>query len=132
MSVATVLEPQLAPGRRSAAWRDDPWPAIPPTLVTIHRRSPRDEGSRQVVCKLDGQLVGELLFGQSHTVETWPGEHELFVHNTLMWRRVRFEVAPGGHVHFTVVNRAPAGFYFLLLTIGVAPLILSVERGAPL
>ena len=103
------------------------WPLLPPTLLTLHRTSPRDEGSRQVVCKLDGAWVTDLLYGQEHTLEILPGTHELRLHNTLMWRTVRFRVQPGGHAHFTVVNRAPAGFYPLLLIIGVAPLVLEVR-----
>ena len=65
------------------------------------------------------------------TAEVAPGPHELLVHNTLMWRRVSFDALPGAHVHFTVVNRAPLGFYALLLVVGVAPLVLSVEPGRP-
>lgn len=106
---------------------DEGWPVLPPTLLTVHRRSPRDEGSRQIVCKLDGAWVTDLLYGQEFTLEVLPGAHELRVHNTLMWRTVRFTVAPGGHARVGVVNRAPIGFYALLLTIGVAPLLLEVE-----
>ena len=101
------------------------------TLLTIHRESPRDEQSRQVVCALDGRHVADLLYGQRCTIGIAPGEHHLKVHNTLMWRRARFEALPGHHVRFTVANHAPPGFHALLLVIGVAPLILSLQRGAP-
>lgn len=107
------------------------WPLLPPTLLTVHRTSPRDEGSRQVVCKLDGVWITDLLYGEEHTVEVLPGDHELRLHNTLMWRTLRFTVAPGGHARFAVVNRAPAGFYALLLIIGVAPLVLEVQPSGP-
>jgi hypothetical protein len=119
------------PAGEGLEWRSTDaqgWPLLPPTLLTLHRTSPRDEGSRQVVCRLDGVRLADLLFGQQFTMEVLPGEHELRVHNTLMWRTLRFTVAPGGHARFGVVNRAPIGFYVLLLTIGVAPLVLEVER----
>ena len=123
--------PVAAPAFRPHDVDEDGWPILPPTLVTVHRTSPRDEQSRQVVVHLDGRRVGELLYGQSLTVEVVPGRHELHAHNTLMWRRVAFHAVPGAHVHFTAVNRAPAGFYALLLVIGVAPLILTLEQGPP-
>jgi hypothetical protein len=123
--------PVVAPEFRREDVDQDGWPLLPPTLVTVHRTSPCDEQSRQVVVRLDGRPVGELLYGQSLTIEVAPGRHELLAHNTLMWRRVAFDVAPGAHRHFTAVNRAPAGFHALLLVVGVAPLILTLEQGAP-
>jgi hypothetical protein len=64
-------------------------------------------------------------------VEILPGEHTLRVHNTLVRKTVRFEAAPGGHVHFTVANRAGRGYYFLIFLVGVAPLYLTVQPGLP-
>lgn len=125
-AIDTASVPAAAPEWRSTDAHG--WPLLPPTLLTVHRTSPRDEGSRQVVCRLDGVWITDLLFGDEHTVEVLPGDHELRLHNTLMWRTVRFTVAPGGHARFAVVNRAPAGFYALLLIIGVAPLLLEVQQ----
>ena len=85
-------------------------------------------GDPITVCKLDGRWVADLLYGQACTIEVPPGDHELRAHNTLMWRTCRVTVPPGGHAHVEVVNRAPAGFYALLLIIGVAPLVLEVRR----
>lgn len=121
----TLPGPAAAPGLRRTD--EQGWPLLPPTLLTLRRTSPRDEGSRQIVCKLDGAWVADLLHGQEHTLEVLPGAHELLVHNTLMWRTVRFTVKPGGHAHVGVVNRAPVGFYALLLIVGVAPLVLEVK-----
>ncbi len=73
----------------------------------------------------------ELLFGQRMMREISPGPHTLRVHNTLMWRTVTFDAPPGGHVHFTVMNRSGRGYYALLFVLGVAPLFLAVEPGAP-
>ena len=124
-----VLEPE--PLRVRHGEEEFDWPILPPTLLTVHRTSPDDEQSRQIVWRLDGTKVSELLFGQAHTVEIAPGPHTLFVHNTLMWRSVGFEAPPGEHVHFTVANRAGRSYYLLLFVIGVAPLYLTLERGAP-
>jgi hypothetical protein len=124
-----VLEPQ--PLRIGDPYEEFEWPILPPTLLTVHRTSPADEQSRQIVVRLDGKKVVELLYGETLTIEIAPGPHTLLVHNTLMWRSVTFDAAPGGHVHFTVANRAGRSYYVLLLIIGVAPLYLMVERGAP-
>lgn len=107
------------------------WPTIPPTLVTIRRTSPADEQSRQIVCRLDGQLRAELLFGGTCTWEILPGPHSLLIHNTLMWKTLRFDAPPGGHVHVTVANRAGRNYYIWLFLVGVAPIYLAVRTGSP-
>lgn len=127
MTVAIDTQPAPAAAPDWVRTDEHGWPVVPPTLITLHRTSPRDEGSRQVVCRLDGRWVADLLYGQACTVEVPPGTHELRVHNTLMWRTCRVTVAPGGHAHVELVNRAPAGFYALLLILGVAPLVLEVR-----
>jgi hypothetical protein len=129
MSSAAIAGP--APEAQSIRLDDGGWPLIPPTLLTIHRTSPKDERTRQIVCSLDGARLVELLYGQEHTHEILPGRHTLRVHNTLVWKTVHFEVVPGGHVHFTVWNRACFGFYPLLLVIGAAPLWLELAPGVP-
>jgi hypothetical protein len=50
------------------------------------------------------------------------------VHNTLFWKTIDFEAAPGETVHFEVINYAGRGFLSIVLIIGVAPLFLAVER----
>jgi hypothetical protein len=110
---------------------DGGWPLLAPTLLTIHRTSALDEMSRQIVYRLDGQPLGELLFGHSRTHEILPGPHRLRVHNTLVWQTLQFEAEPGEHVHFTVWNRAWEGYYVMMLFLGSAPLRLGVARGEP-
>lgn len=129
MQASHVTAPPPGPATEWLRTDEEGWPLLPPTLLTIVRTSTRDERSRQIVCRLNGAHVAELLYGQECTMEIPPGRHELKVHNTLMWRTLAFTAAPGSHVRFTVVNRAPMGFYALLFLIGVAPLILEVERG---
>ena len=98
------------------------WPLIPPTLLTIHRTADEDEGSRQIICALDGSRLCQVLYGETRTREILPGPHTLRVHNTLMWRTLRFDAPPGRHIHFTVWNRSCFGYYIWLLLVGAAPL----------
>jgi hypothetical protein len=130
MSTSTIAVPPR-PDLTSLPVDDTGWPIVPPTLVTVHRTSAADEQSRQIVCALDGQRIAVLLYGQQHTQEIPPGPHTLRVHNTLMWKTLRFEVEPGAHVRFTVSNRAPTGYYHWIFIFGVSPLWLAVEKGGP-
>jgi hypothetical protein len=127
---APVLEPLSEP--RSFRLDDTGWPLLPPTLLTVHRTHPEDEGTRQIVMKLDGARFCQLLFGQDCTREILPGQHTLFIHNTLFWKTVTFEAEPGAHHHFTVMNRSwGAAFYVYIMLIGPPPLLLQVMRGTP-
>jgi hypothetical protein len=108
-----------------------PEPEPRPTRLTVHRTSPRDVGQRQVIVSLDGRRIAELLFGETFTCEIVPGSHRLRAHNTLVWRTAEFVAAAGAHVHFTCVNRAPRGMYFMLVLFGVAPLFLTLKPGLP-
>jgi hypothetical protein len=110
---------------------DSGWPLLAPTLLTIHRTSALDEMSRQIVYALDGERLGERLYGNLRTYEIAPGPHRLRVHNTLVWQTLFFDAEPGEHVHFTVWNRAWGGYYVMMLFLGSAPLRLGVARGEP-
>ena len=80
---------------------------------------------------LDGKKIGTLLYGQSLTREIPPGHHALRANNTLVWRTVTFDAEPGAEIHYNCVNRAPQSLYFMLFIFGVAPLYVTLERGAP-
>jgi hypothetical protein len=101
-------------------------PATAKLLVT--RTSRRDVQNRQIFLSLDGQSIGDLLFNEKLDREIAPGVHRLRVHNTLFWKNLHFDAAPGETVHFEVVNYAGRGFLNLVLIIGAAPLFLAVER----
>jgi hypothetical protein len=116
----------------SARVDQDGFPILEPTLLTIHRTSPRDEQTRQIVCALDGRRFGQVLFGQRLTIEIPPGRHALRVHNTLVWKTAEFVAGPGEHLHFTVWNRAwGEGHYVLIVLIGWSPLGVGLARGTP-
>ena len=55
-----------------------------PATLTVRRTDPEDFKQRQLVVYLDGQRLGELLFGESLTREILPGPHRLRVTNTLV------------------------------------------------
>jgi hypothetical protein len=123
----TVSAGELPSGRLD----EEGWPVLKPTLLTVHRTSPEDVKTRQVIFSLDGKKIGQLLYGQSLTREIPPGRHSLRANNTLVWRTVEFDAEPGAESHYRCVNRAPESLYFMLFIFGVAPLYVTLERGAP-
>ena len=109
---------------------DDGFPILKPTRLTIHRTSALDVKDRQIIMSLDGRKVATLLFGKSFTCEIPPGPHRLRANNTLVWKTVEFDAAPGEDVHFTCANRAPGSLFYLLFLFGVGPLYVTLERGS--
>ncbi len=96
--------------------------------VTISRTSPDDIKQRQIIVKLDGERLGELLSGDEMTREVQPGRHRLQVDNTWNWKNVDFTVGPGEHVRFQTVNRSGRFTWFLVGTLGVGPMYVHIER----
>jgi hypothetical protein len=127
----TPLADAPAVDLEAAPTDNDGWPILPPTLITVHRTSPEDVRDRQVIFSIDGERVAQLLFGQTFTREIVPGRHRLRANNTLVWKTVEFDAAPGAHLHFTCVNRAPRWLYYLIAIFGVAPLLVTLEPGRP-
>lgn len=96
--------------------------------LTVLRNSKHDIGERHLVVSLDGHKLGYLLFRQSLTRTIEPGHHRLKVHNTLVWKTMEFDVAPGEHVRFLACNKMGSGSFSMLLLIGVGPLSVTLER----
>jgi hypothetical protein len=96
--------------------------------ITVTRKDPRDVQDRQVVVSLDGKRFATLLYGKEVTREVPPGQHRLRAHNTLFWKTIDFDVAPGEHARFTAINRAGTGTFSMLGVLGVGPLFLTFER----
>jgi hypothetical protein len=99
-----------------------------PASVTIARTHATDVGLRQLVISLDGERLGDLLFGESVQRDVAPGPHRLRVSNTLVWKTLEFEVKPGEQVRFEAINRAGKLTYPMLVLFGAAPLYLTVRR----
>jgi hypothetical protein len=108
-------------------------PAEPSTAdatatLTIHRTSPEDAKQRQVIMSIDGKEIATLLYGQRATRTIPAGQHLLRAYNTLVWKTLPFEVQPGEHVHFTVINRAAPGMMWLVALFGAGPMTVSIEK----
>lgn len=99
-----------------------------PTRLTVSRTHPDDIGQRQVFASLDGQPLATMLCGDTVTREITPGSHRLRLNNTLVWKTLEFQAAPGDHVEFRYANRPGRWTLGFLSLLGVAPLFLTVER----
>ena len=99
-----------------------------PSSVTIARMHGSDVGLRQLVITLDGERLGDLLYGQSMQRDVAPGPHRLRVSNTLVWKTLEFDVKPAEQVRFEAINRAGKLTYPMLVLLGAAPLYVTVRR----
>ena len=95
--------------------------------ITIRRTSPDDIQLRQIIVKLDGRRVAELIYGQTVTIPVTPGRHRLRVDNTWNWKTLNLDVAPGDHLKFQVVNRPGRFTWFLVGTLGAGPMYVSIQ-----
>ncbi len=98
------------------------------TFVTIARTHPTDVGERHVIARLDGGEPFKIAFGETMTIEVRPGGHHLRLHNTLVWKNLRFTVEPGEHLEFLVINRSKWWTWGVAGVFGAAPLFLTVEK----
>jgi len=96
--------------------------------ITIRRTSPEDVQQRQIVVKLDGQRVGELIYGDTMTIPVTAGRHRLRVDNTWNWKTIDVEVAAGDHLKFLTMSRAGRFSWFLAATFGAGPMYVSIQR----
>lgn len=99
-----------------------------PASVTIVRRSEQDFKQRQLVVWLDGERIGDLMFGEAFTRDVHPGPHKLRVSNTLVWKTCEFEVKPGEQVRFEAINRPGRLTYPMLVLLGVGALYVTLRR----
>jgi hypothetical protein len=101
-----------------------------PASVTIARKSAEDFQQRQLVVWLDGERLGDLMFGDAFSRDVQPGPHTLRVSNTLVWKTVQFAVKPGEQVRFDAINRPGRFTYPMLVMLGVGPLYVTLRRVA--
>lgn len=100
-------------------------------MVTVERKDESDIRDRQIVVSLDSEPLATLLYGQQVSREVPSGRHRLKAHNTLFWKNIDVDLAPGEHARFVVINRAGTGTFSLLGILGVGPLYLTLERVSP-
>lgn len=96
--------------------------------VTITRKATDDVRVRQIYISIDGRSAAELLFGETFTTTVPAGSHRLRAHNTLVWKSLDCDLAPGEHARFEVVNRPGFGTYAMLSLLGSGPIYLRFER----
>ena len=99
-----------------------------PSSLTIARTHASDVMHRQLVITLDGERLGDLLFGESMQRDVAPGRHRLRVSNTLVWKTVEFDVKLGEQVRFEAINRAGKLTYPMMIILGAGPLYVTVRR----
>jgi hypothetical protein len=95
--------------------------------LTVHRESAEDARQRQVILSLDGNEIATLLYGQHSTREIPAGHHRLRANNTLVWKTIEFEAAPGDDLHINIVNRAAPGMLALVALFGAGPMYVTME-----
>ena len=101
-------------------------PPPPPAQITIRRNSPDDIQLRQIIVKLDGQPVAELLYGDTVTIPVTPGPHKLRVDNTWNWKTLNLDLTPGANLKFLTINRPGRLTWFLIGTLGAGPIYVSL------
>jgi hypothetical protein len=99
----------------------------PEAQITIRRASPDDIQLRQVIVKLDGKPVAELMYGDTVTIPVTPGKHRLRIDNTWNWKTLELDVAPGDHLKFLTINRPGRFTWFLVGTLGAGPMYVSIQ-----
>lgn len=95
--------------------------------VTIFRNSPEDTQTRQIIVYLDGENQGELMYGDSMTLDVAPGAHVLRVDNTWNRKDLTIEVRPGEDLQFATKSSAGKFAWFLLGFLGAGPIHVSIE-----
>ena len=95
--------------------------------VTVFRNSPEDTQTRQIKIYLDGENLGELMFGDSMTLDVQAGAHTIRADNTWNRRDLQIEVRAGEHLQF--LTKSPAGkfVWFLMGFLGAGPMRVSIE-----
>ena len=97
------------------------------TRVTIFRNSPDDTQTRQIKVYLDGENRGELMYGDSMTLEVGAGAHSIRVDNTWNRKELAIDVQPGDELQFVTKSSAGKFVWFLLGFLGAGPMRVSIE-----
>lgn len=95
--------------------------------ITIVRNSPDDTQTRQIKIFLDGESQGELMFGDSMTLDVSMGAHTIGVDNTWKRKDLAIEIHAGEHLQFLTKSFAGKFAWFLLGFLGAGPMQVSIE-----
>src|SRR5207302_11333076 len=94
--------------------------------ITVSRTSSSDIQQRQLIVKLDDEVIATLLYGQTATREIQPGRHRLKVDNTWVWKTLDFSLEPEEHAKFQLINRAGRLTWFLVAILGAGPMYVTI------
>jgi hypothetical protein len=97
------------------------------TQITVLRNSSEDTQTRQIIVYLDGENRGELMYGDSMTLDVAPGAHVLGVDNTWNRKDLPIVVRPGEDLRFVTKSSAGKFVWFLLGFLGAGPMRVSIE-----
>ncbi len=100
----------------------------PESQLTLSRTSPEDVKQRQVILRVDDEPLGTLLYGKTLTRPVPPGHHSLRADNTWNKKTIEFDLAPGEHAKFRIINRAGGCTWFLVAALGAGPMYVAIER----
>ena len=95
--------------------------------ITVFRNSPEDTQTRQIKIYLDRQNQGELMYGDSMTLDVAAGTHVLGVDNTWNRKELAIEVQHGDELQFITRSSAGKFVWFLLGFLGAGPMRVSIE-----
>jgi hypothetical protein len=95
--------------------------------ITIVRNSPADTQTRQIKIFLDGQSQGELMYGDSTTLDVSAGTHTIRVDNTWNGKEITIQIRAGEHLQFLTRSSAGKFAWFLLGFLGAGPMQVSIE-----
>ena len=98
--------------------------------ITVARTSPDDVQQRQIVVKVDGETIGDLMYGDTLTIPVKAGKHRLKVDNTWNWKTMEVDVVAGDHVKFQTVSKTGKLTWFLVSLLGAGPNYVSIRREA--
>ena len=96
--------------------------------VTVSRTSPDDVKQRQIIVKLDGKRLGELMTGDEISQRGGTRAASFASGQHLELEECDFTLAPGEHARFQTVNRGGRFTWFLVGTLGVGPMYVHIER----
>jgi hypothetical protein len=95
--------------------------------IVIVRNSSDDTQTRQIKIFLDGENQGELMFGDSMTLEVSSGAHTIRVDNTWNRKDLALEIHAGQNLRFLTKSSAGKFAWFLLGFLGAGPMRVSIE-----
>lgn len=97
------------------------------TLV-IYRNAPKDCTYRIIHLSIDEVREASLNWNESVTVKLKPGLHTITVDNTWATKRITIACHPDETIRLVTGNVVTGVLLTLLLTIGVAPMKIFLER----